>query len=198
MHRRQLGRAAGRTGRRHRGRRAGPDRSEDSRWLIRNASSSFTCRSRRAPRYAVPFRNQFPDSAIYPNRTDGPDKRLSVISLRHLLERWGARLGDEIRLVAGHFPLSTIEVLEAAVRHADGAPAPGRTHVVVPASPTRDQPGRRREVARGDLRRPLPVQRCWIRNHMTRMLSLTREELIVGDGVLGDVEDTPKRLERCW
>ena len=29
------------------------------------------------------------------------------------------------------------------------------------------------------------------------MLSLTREELIAGDGVLGDVEDTPERLERA-
>ena len=58
------------------------------------------------------LRNHFPESAIYPNRTDGADKRVSVISLRHLLERWDAR-GDEIRLVAGHFPLATTEVLGA-------------------------------------------------------------------------------------
>ena len=37
------------------------------------------------------FRNTFDEDAIYPNRTDGTDKRLSVISLRHLLDRWQAR-----------------------------------------------------------------------------------------------------------
>lgn len=58
------------------------------------------------------FRATLDDPAIYPNATDGRDKRLSVISLAHLLERWRVRR-DEIRLVAGHFPLSTVELLDA-------------------------------------------------------------------------------------
>ncbi len=57
------------------------------------------------------LRNHFPEAAIYPNRTDGPDKGHAVISVRHLLERWQAR-GSDIRLLTGHFPLSTIELLD--------------------------------------------------------------------------------------
>jgi hypothetical protein len=36
-----------------------------------------------------------------------------------------------------------------------------------------------------------------IRNHMTRMLSMTTDELVAGDGVLSDVADTPERLARA-
>ena len=158
-HRRQLRGAAGRARRCHRGRRSGPDRSrepsmpEPRRFFIvhMQKSAGTSLRDR--------LRNQFPESAIYPNRTDGADKRVSVISLRHLLERWDAR-GDEIRLVAGHFPLATTEVL--------GAPFVTLTVLRPPVERTlsylrhraRDQQGRRREVARRDLRRPLPVQRA--------------------------------------
>ena len=141
------------------------------------------------------FRNQFPESAIYPNRTDGPDKRLSVISLRHLLERWEAR-GDEIRLVAGHFPLSTTEVLDA--------PFVTLTVLRPPVERTLSYLRHQHRINQADAEKSLeeiyedPFRfNALIRNHMTRMLSLTREELIAGDGVLGDVEDTPERLERA-
>jgi hypothetical protein len=141
------------------------------------------------------FRNQFPESAIYPNRTDGPDKRLSVISLRHLVERWEARR-DEIRLVAGHFPLATTEVL--------GAPFVTLTVLRPPVERTLSYLRHQRRINKSDAEKSLeeiyedPFRfNALIRNHMTRMLSLTREELIAGDGVLGDVDDTPERLERA-
>ncbi len=141
------------------------------------------------------LRNQFPESAIYPNRTDGADKRVSVISLRHLLERWDAR-GDEIRLVAGHFPLATTEVL--------GAPFVTLTVLRPPVERTLSYLRHQRGINKADAEKTLeeiyedPFRfNALIRNHMTRMLSLTREELIAGDGVLGDVEDTPERLERA-
>ena len=67
------------------------------------------------------LRATFDEAQIYPNGTDGPDPRISVISVRHLQERWAAR-HDEIRLLTGHFPVRTVEVLEPArpVRDDDG------------------------------------------------------------------------------
>jgi hypothetical protein len=141
------------------------------------------------------LRNHFPESAIYPNRTDGADKRVSVISLRHLLERWDAR-GDEIRLVAGHFPLATTEVL--------GVPFVTLTVLRPPVERTLSYLRHQRRINKSDAEKSLeeiyedPFRfNALIRNHMTRMLSLTRAELIAGDGVLGEVEDTPERLERA-
>ena len=56
------------------------------------------------------FRNTFSDEQIYPHKKDGPDILHAIISLSHLRKRWQER-GDEIKLVAGHFPLSTTELL---------------------------------------------------------------------------------------
>jgi hypothetical protein len=141
------------------------------------------------------FRNTFDEAAIYPNRTDGPDKRLAVISLRHLLDRWRAR-GDEIRLVAGHFPLATTEVLEAEFVTL--------TVLRPPVERTLSYLRHQRKLNKADAGKTLeeiyddPFRfHALIRNHMTRMLSLSRDELVAGDGVLGNVEDTPARLERA-
>src|SRR5262249_48981144 len=58
------------------------------------------------------LRATFDEAQIYPNRTDGPDARIAVISVQHLLDRWAVR-GDEIRLLTGHFPVSTAELIDA-------------------------------------------------------------------------------------
>ena len=57
------------------------------------------------------LRASFTDDEIYPNRTDGPDPRIAVISVEHLQERWAVR-GGEIRLLTGHFPVRTVELLD--------------------------------------------------------------------------------------
>ena len=141
------------------------------------------------------FRATFPESAIYPNPSDGRDKRLSVISLSHLLERWKARR-DEIRLVAGHFPLSTIELLDADfvtlsvlrppvertlsyLRHQKKLNAADREHTL---EEIYDDPFRFNGL---------------IRNHMVRMFSIGADEMGPGDGVLTDIPDTQARLERA-
>jgi hypothetical protein len=141
------------------------------------------------------FRNHFPESAIYPNRTDGTDKRVSVISVRHLLDRWHTR-GDEIRLVAGHFPLATTEVLDV--------PFVTLTVLRPPVERTLSYLRHQRRLNKADAGKSLeeiyddPFRfNALIRNHMTRMLSLTRDEVEAGDGVLGDVDDTPERLRRA-
>jgi len=141
------------------------------------------------------FRHHYGEAAIYPNRTDGRDKRLSVISLRHLLERWAARR-DEIRVIAGHFPLCTVELLDADFTTL--------TVMRPPVERTLSYLRHQRKLNRADQQRPLeaiyddPFRfNGLIRNHMTRMLSMTVDELRATDSVLTDVSDTDERLQRA-
>jgi hypothetical protein len=141
------------------------------------------------------FRATFDDTAIYPNAGDGRDKRISVISVRHLLQRWTERK-DEVRLVAGHFPLSTITLLDADfVTLSVLRPPVDRT-----LSYLRHQ----KRINRDD--RDLSLETIYddpfrfhglIRNHMVRMFSIGADEMMAGDGVLTDVADSPERLERA-
>ena len=55
------------------------------------------------------LKRQFPPAAVYPNDTDG-DPIARVISVDHLRRRFAER-GDEIRVVTGHHPLATAELL---------------------------------------------------------------------------------------
>lgn len=141
------------------------------------------------------FRATFPDAAIYPNADDGRDKRLSVISLSHLLERWKVRKG-EIRLIAGHFPLSTVELLDA-------------DFVTVsilrePVDRTLSYLRHQKKINRDDRDRSLveiyddPFRfNGLVRNHMVRMFSIGADEMGPGDGVLTDIVDSTARLERA-
>lgn len=142
------------------------------------------------------LRATFAEDEIYPNASDGNDARISVISVRHLQERWRAR-GDGIRLLTGHFPVRTVELLDP--------PAPFVTVTVLrdPIDRTlsflRHQAARRQRGATEDT--PLvelyddPFRReAMLQNHMTRMLSLAPEEMGPGDGVLASVPYTAERL----
>jgi hypothetical protein len=141
------------------------------------------------------FRATFADNEIYPNTSDGRDKRLSVISVTHLRERWRARR-DEIRVIAGHFPLSTIDLLDADfVTLSILRPPVERT-----LSYLRHQ----KKINHAD--RALSLEAVYedpfrfnglIRNHMVRMFSISADEMVPGDGVLSDVPDTRDRLERA-
>jgi hypothetical protein len=141
------------------------------------------------------LRSSFDDHEIYPNSTDGPDGRIAVIALSRLQERWAVR-GDEIRLLTGHFPVRTVELLDApfvtvtVLRHP----------VERTLSFLRHQAARRQRGATEDT--PLveiyedPFRfDAMIHNHMTRMLSLAPEEMGPGDGVLAKVPYTAERLD---
>jgi hypothetical protein len=141
------------------------------------------------------FRATFAASAIYPNESDGRDKRISVISLEHLLERWRVRR-DEIRLVAGHFPLSTVELLDAEfVTLSILRPPVARTvsYLCHQKRLNRDDRERSLEAIYDD---PFRFNGL-IRNHMVRMFSIGADEMAAGDGVLTDVADSKERLERA-
>jgi hypothetical protein len=141
------------------------------------------------------MRSDFPRGAVYPERpadTRNPDVA-RVISVPRLLEEWERRR-DEIRVVTGHFPLCVTELLGAefitmtVLRHPLERTISYMRH------------HRRRTPADADL----TLEEVYdddlrfnglIHNHMTKMLSLTPDEM--EDGLLTRVEFTPERLERA-
>lgn len=140
------------------------------------------------------LRATFAEHEIYPNRTDGPDARVAVISVDHLLARWAVRGGD-IRLLTGHFPVRVAELL--------GVPFVTMTVLRHPVERTlsflRHQAERRQRGATETT--PLveiyedPFRfEAMIQNHMVRTLSLSPEEMRAGDGVLTTVPYTSERL----
>jgi len=140
------------------------------------------------------FRATFENDSVYPNKTDGPVGH-AVISLSHLLERWQTRR-DELRLIAGHFPLSTVDLLDAEfVTLSVLRPVVDRTlsYLRHQQKLNTDDRARSLEEIYDD-----PFRfRGLIRNHMTRMFSISAEEMVPGDGVLTDVVDSRDRLERA-
>jgi hypothetical protein len=115
----------------------------------------------------------------------------------HLQQRWAAR-GEEIRVLTGHFPVRTLEVLPGAESFVTLTIL--RDPVERTLSFLRHQAARRQRGATEDT--PLveiyedPFRfEAMIQNHMTRMLSLTPDEMEPGDGALTTVPYTPERLE---
>jgi hypothetical protein len=131
----------------------------------------------------------FRPSEIYPNDSDG-DVVQSTISVDHLKERWLAR-GHHIRVVAGHFPLCTTELL--------GGGFTTLTVLREPVERTLSYLRHHRQMTPADRDKPLEAIYddpfrfdSLIHNHMVKMLSLTTDEMV--DGVLTSVDFTPSRL----
>jgi hypothetical protein len=135
------------------------------------------------------LRRHFGDSAVYPGKMDG-DIVACVISVEHLLERWRARRG-EIRVVSGHFPLCTAELL--------GGGFTTLTLLREPVERTLSYLRHHRIMTPAD--REAPLEAIYdnsfrfhglVHNHMVKMFSLTPEDMT--DGVLTRVQFTPERL----
>lgn len=138
------------------------------------------------------IRGEFPERAVYPHESDG-DEIARVISVEHLLAVW-ARRGEEIAVVTGHYPLCVADLLGGGfttltmLRHPlDRTVSYLRHH----RRRTPADSGLTLEEVYGDDFR----FNCLVHNHMTKMLSLTVEEM--SDGALTQVAFTPERLERA-
>lgn len=134
----------------------------------------------------------FGRAGIYPNKTDG-EIVACVISIEHLLERWRAR-NEEIRVVSGHFPLCTAELL--------GGEFTTLTLLREPVERTLSYLRHHRVLTPED--RHTPLEDIYddsfrfhglVHNHMVKMFSLTQAEMT--GGMLTQVEFTPERLERA-
>ena len=122
------------------------------------------------------IQREFGERGVYPDAGDGDPVGVSPqIMLPVLLDRWAARR-DEIRVVTGHFPLCTTELLDADFR----------TFTVLrdPVERTLSYLRHHRLTTPADRGRPLEEIyedtgnfRHFIENHMVKMLSLTAKEM---------------------
>ena len=142
------------------------------------------------------LRTQFPDEAIYPDESDGRPPN-AVLVVEDLVERYRLRR-DDIRVITGHFPLATTEVL----RREFGDEFRTFTVLRDPVERTLSYLRHHRKLSAAD--RDLPLEAIYeddfryhglIHNHMVKMLALTPEEMIAG--VLTRVDFTPEHLERA-
>lgn len=138
------------------------------------------------------LRKEFGRGAIYPPESDKGNVH-AVITVEHLLERWRTDR-DTIRVITGHFPLCTVELLDADFTTL--------TVLREPVERTLSYLRHHREATPGEAARPLediyedPLRyEGLVHNHMVKMFSLTPSEMT--DGVLTPVVFTPEHLERA-
>jgi hypothetical protein len=137
------------------------------------------------------LKHQFAPEEVYPGPDDGRPPT-SVLVVDHLLERWNARR-DEIRLVTGHFPLCTTELLDADFTTF--------TLLRDPVERTLSALRHHRERTPADRDHSLeqiyddPIRFELVHNHMVKMFALTTGEMT--DGALTHVDFTDAHLERA-
>jgi hypothetical protein len=123
------------------------------------------------------LRRQFDRSAIYPDESDG-DKATRTIDVDVLRERWRAR-GDEIQVVTGHFPLCTMELLEADFATLTLLRDPVERTLSYLRHQQRLSPELRREPMLAVYEDRFRFE-GFIHNHMVKMFALTTEEMTAG------------------
>jgi hypothetical protein len=127
-------------------------------------------------------KRHFGDAGVYPDDSDGDVQDVAPqLMVPVLLERWPNRR-DQIRLVAGHFPLCTLEMLDADFR----------TFTVLrdPVERTLSYLRQHRELNRTDWDLTLEEMyedpshllhfRHFIGNHMLKVLTMRTEEMTTG------------------
>jgi hypothetical protein len=139
------------------------------------------------------MQRQFGEEAVYPDRSDGDPVAVSPqIMLPVLLERWQERR-DRIRVLTGHFPLCTMELLDADFR----------TFTILrdPVERTLSYLRHHRKTTPADAERPLEEIyaepgnfKHFIQDHMVKMLSLRADELRP-TAMMTVVDLDPQRLE---
>lgn len=133
-------------------------------------------------------------NATYPNPTDGDlVKDTPQFSPDRLRARWSERRA-EIRLISGHFPLCTVDVLDADFTTL----AVLRDPVERTLSFLRNFRERRADVRHASLEEIYAddfLFRCLIQNHMVKMFSLGPADL--STGMFTRVEFSREHLERA-
>jgi Sulfotransferase family len=140
------------------------------------------------------LQRQFGKRSVYPDASDGDVltvmPQLSVDTLR---QRWRERR-NEIRVVTGHFPLCTTELL--------GEQFTTLTVLREPVERTLSYLRHHRTLTPEDCGKPLEAiyedefrYQALIHNHMVKMFSLTRDEMT--DGALTPIEFTSAHLDRA-
>jgi hypothetical protein len=140
------------------------------------------------------LQREFGEEAVYPAESDGdPEARMPQLFPNILLDRWRARR-DEIRVVTGHFPLCTTELLDAEFI----------TFTILrdPVERSLSYLRHHRDTTPAERERPLeeiyedPARfGPFIENHMVKMLSLRAKEMT--DGMMTVIDFDRRRLRRA-
>jgi hypothetical protein len=141
----------------------------------------------------------FGAAALCPNKTDHTEFYAeAAVSLRHLRERMAAR-GHEVRVVAGHFPLCTAELLGGGFRIFTLLREPIERTLSYLRQRQQREPHDRHKTLEEIYDDPF-VFSAITHNHMTKMFSLTVDELSSREmkaGMMKGVTFTRERLERA-
>jgi hypothetical protein len=140
------------------------------------------------------LRNHFGVDGVYPNESDGDLLVVAPqIMVPQLLDRWAARRA-EIRVIAGHFPLCTVDLIDA--------PFTTMTVLREPVERTLSYLRHHRALTPEDRDKPLeeiyedPFRfHGLIHNHMVKMFGMTAAEM--KGGVLTHLEFTDEHLRRA-
>jgi Sulfotransferase family len=139
--------------------------------------------------------NHFGERAVYPTREDGKDVGPVKLALNidHLRERLAAR-GDEIRVITGHFPLCTVELLDGEYTTLTLLREPVERTLSYLRHHRENEPADRHRSLEEIYDDPLRFH-GFVHNHMTKMLSLTPAEMKTG--MRSRVKFNRDRLERA-
>jgi hypothetical protein len=141
------------------------------------------------------LKHHFGDLAVYPaGRLDGTDVQKVAMSIDHLRERLAVR-GDEIRVIAGHFPLCTTEVIDGQFTTLTLLREPVERTLSY-LRHTRNFDRAAREVPLEELYDDPVRFHAALHNQMTKMLSLRPAEMDDG-AMLTHIEFDRDRLERA-
>jgi hypothetical protein len=135
----------------------------------------------------------FGEHAIYPNGSDGKNVYQVVVSIDHLLERMAVR-GHEVRVIAGHFPLCTAELLGGGFRTFTVLREPVERTLSYLRHHRQQTPEDRDKTLEEIYDDPFRFHGL-AHNHMTKMFSLTLDEMTAG--MLTRVDFTHERVERA-
>jgi hypothetical protein len=138
--------------------------------------------------------NHFGEAAVYPTKgVDGADRVKLALSVDYLRERLAAR-GEEIKVITGHFPLCTQELLGGRLTTLTLLRAPVERTLSYLRHHRENEPSDRSKSLEEIYDDPFRFH-GFAHNHMTKMLSLTSAEMT--DGMLTRVRLDLDRLERA-
>jgi hypothetical protein len=142
------------------------------------------------------LQHHFGERAVYPDGSDENERGDAVLSVQQLRERWQAR-SDEIRVVTGHFPLCTADLL--------GGGFTTLTILREPVERTLSYLRHRRKDAPEDRDKSLeeiysdPYRfEALVHNHMTKMFSLTPEEAKARSLEMAEIFSRPPDPSAPW
>jgi Sulfotransferase family len=163
------------------------DTGRDRFFFVHLQKSAGTTMRMRLARY-------FGADAVYPNgREDARNVFYVIASVDHLLERMRVR-GDQVRVIAGHYPLCTLDLLGGVFRTFTVLREPVERTLSYLRHHRQNWPEDRHKSLEEIYDDPLRFHGL-AHNHMTKMFSLTIEEMT--DDMLTRVEFTPERVERA-